>query len=299
MLVVFGFVQIINSQDKTIAKGFLENAINASKNKDSNSYNLNMLRFQSYIDEEQVTAESLPKEYLDLYVNALYFPIMNEIEMKSEYQKKALEFLMYGNYDDPLRYYTIAYIYENGLGTSKDNNQAIQWYQKAAKKGNDIAMGKLADLFVQKDDYQNAMFWMEKTFDNSDRKDLRLINAKMLSHLYKNGIGTTIDYDKALFWFEKAIENSYDITKDAETMVELAGMYSNYRSKQYKDYTKARYWYEKAANLGSKTAYMMLGYIYQKGEGVNVDLEKAKKYFEMSCKNKCKVSISKNSLKIK
>lgn len=49
------------------------------------------------------------------------------------------------------------------------------------------------------------------------------------------------------------------------------------------DYQKARLWYEKAAQQDDASAYFRLGLLYDNGYGVQKDQDQAKKFFESAC----------------
>ncbi len=63
--------------------------------------------------------------------------------------------------------YNVAIMYEKGIGTSKNEKEAIVWYNKAAEQGNAAAQFNLGVL-------------------------------------YENGKGTTVDFVKANKWYRKA-----------------------------------------------------------------------------------------------
>ena len=59
----------------------------------------------------------------------------------------------------------------------------------------------------------------------------------------------------------------------------------NYRDGRYGlpvDYTKALELFYRAAKLGDTEAYLNIGYSYENGRGVDVDLKKAKHYYELA-----------------
>ena len=63
--------------------------------------------------------------------------------------------------------FNMALMYERGIGVSKDEQEAVVWYQKSAKQDN-----------------SNAQF--------------------NLAVMYENGRGTTVDYYQAHLWYRKA-----------------------------------------------------------------------------------------------
>jgi TPR repeat protein len=47
---------------------------------------------------------------------------------------------------DAYALYNLGWAYESGLGVSKDRQQAMAWYSKAAEKGNLLALRRLDSL---------------------------------------------------------------------------------------------------------------------------------------------------------
>ncbi len=53
---------------------------------------------------------------------------------------KAIKILLpYAHQGDGVAQYCVARMYDNGWGITKNNNEAIKWYKKAAKQGHQIA----------------------------------------------------------------------------------------------------------------------------------------------------------------
>lgn len=57
----------------------------------------------------------------------------------------------------------------------------------------------------------------------------------------------------------------------AEAMNELGGMYYDGRANGAPDYEAAAYWYQKSAEGGNVRAWINLGLLYGRGEGVQQD----------------------------
>jgi TPR repeat protein/transglutaminase-like putative cysteine protease len=66
---------------------------------------------------------------------------------------KAVDFFQKAAPDDASAQYNLGWAYENGLGVAKDRQQAIEWYSKAAGKGNVLAVQSLDRLS------EHVSFW--------------------------------------------------------------------------------------------------------------------------------------------
>ncbi len=77
------------------------------------------------------------------------------------------EFLAAAKEEHALAQFNVALMYEQGLGVSKDEKEALLWYEKSASQGNSAAQFNLGVL-------------------------------------YENGRGTAVDFAKANEWYRKA-----------------------------------------------------------------------------------------------
>ena len=84
--------------------------------------------------------------------------------------------------------YNLGWAYANGRGVVKDDAQAVHWYQKAANKGNTLAMNNLG--------FQ-----------------------------YQYGRGVAQDLSQARYWYSKAAEKGYKLAK--ENLRKLNGTYKS------------------------------------------------------------------------
>ena len=93
----------------------------------------------------------------------------------------------------------LAYFYQKGENAPRDLNKAIQWYKKAAEKGNVIAQYNLGDIYDSKKDFTTAASWYEMAANQGDAA------AQLnLGLSYYSGEGVEKNLNKALEWFEKA-----------------------------------------------------------------------------------------------
>ena len=87
---------------------------------------------------------------------------------------------------------------------------------------------------------------------------------------YQKGLGVSIDLEEAYRWYKKA----------AVTDSPTGQFYMGVLQRAQKNYQEAFCWFEKAAAQDYVPAIYCLGEAYQFGEGVDVDRNKANKYFE-------------------
>lgn len=94
--------------------------------------------------------------------------------------------------------------YEN-----KEYAKAVEWFTKAAEKGNIAGMNALGMFYIQNRDGQKAFEWYSKSAEKGN--DLGMYQ---LGWLYAN-YDDVKDYQKSREWFVKALENGYENAKDA------------------------------------------------------------------------------------
>lgn len=164
----------------------------------------------------------------------------------------------------------------------KDINIAIEWYEKAARLGNDEAKQSLGRLYFKQKDYKNALYWLETEGGKKAMSLPDLTSGRMfdpygaVGWMYQRGLGTIKNYAKAIenyeeipdrsddrIYFLKAAEQgrlvSLDELKkrteqgDIDAMRLLAILYRYYafldnqgfENKDMEFLKKARYWYKK------------------------------------------------------
>lgn len=173
--------------------------------------------------------------------------------------------------------FNLAYMLENGLGTSKDLAAAFGWYSKAAEKGEPSSQNNLGLMYQNgrgtTRDLEKARFWYQKAADQG--------NATAMTNLgifYMNGEGGPQDDQKAVQLFLQAAlkNNSW-----AQNL--LGDMYFYGRGITMSD-TEAIFWYRKAADQGHTTAMLNLGNMYLNGRGVAKNLTEAQNWFEKSAR---------------
>ena len=186
------------------------------------------------------------------------------------------------------------YILAKHLDERKEYGKAIYWYQRTGEKddgdlySNEFyksdALAQLGRYFCEglsvKKDYVKAKIYWEKGLDNNSSEA-----ACYLGILYRDGLGVTVDKEKAKEFFMKSIELE---AFNCMALYELGNMY--YDESKYDD--ALRYYREARSNSFDKIrdgkyvwlnehstkACYKLGLMYDFGQGVEMNTDKAVEY---------------------
>ncbi|WP_104740438.1 SEL1-like repeat protein [Helicobacter bizzozeronii] len=190
-----------------------------------------------------------------------------------EYDHKA------GKMGNSEAYLHLGYLYKFGDCAPKDIKKALQYFKQSALMGNVEACIILGGMYesgrdVSKDT-QKAIEYYQKAGEGGN-KDGYLVIADM----YVIGDGVPQDDQKALEYYQKSYHNNVDAYEA------LGRAYSSYAvgmPPSVKNIPKALKYLKKAAELGSMDAYVVLGDMYKRGEGVPKDEQKAMHYYDKAC----------------
>ena len=162
--------------------------------------------------------------------------------------------------------------YKNGVGVTQDKNKAEEYFRKSAEKGNEYAMYELANIYIEKGKYVEAINLLEKS-------GLKGFNVAYhsLGDMYYNGKGVTKSYEKAYDYFNKGIGFSACKYRMALMLREGIGV--------SKDVTKSKELLILSANEGMDRAQYQLGCDYYNGN-YEKNYSLAVKYFEMALQSK-------------
>ncbi|XHS77009.1 SUMF1/EgtB/PvdO family nonheme iron enzyme [Burkholderiaceae bacterium UC74_6] len=164
------------------------------------------------------------------------------------------------NAGHPLAMLRLAERYETGLGAPKDGAKAFQLYWKAAQAGLPAGMGGLASMFYvgmgTAKDLVQMLTWARQ---GADAGDARAMNA--LGLLYESGVPGQLSVNAAqgLSWIQRAAEAG-----DPRALTNLATHYARAQGLP-KDEAAAARLYMRAASMGWPAAMSTVGSIYQNG----------------------------------
>ena len=195
------------------------------------------------------------------------------------------------NHPDALYY--LGLMYERGWGVNQSDQEAINWYYKAAKLGHYTAKQELLKL-NKNNDFKQGIINSPSTETYLGQKYLKgdgvpqsyseafnhfKIAAERnyapaqyyLATLYCKGLGTQVSYSRAAEWFLKSAEQG-----NVDAQYELACLYE--KIKPLNKNEDSIFWYKKAANNGNINAYYGLGKAYYKGINTPIDYTEAAKW---------------------
>jgi TPR repeat protein len=126
----------------------------------------------------------------------------------------------------------VGVLYSAGWGTTRNMNEAVAWYIKAAEQGNKSALSNLANAYKYgweggAPNYPEAIHWYEKCVANSGC-------FVEFGEMYEHGIGMTVDYGEAVRLYteganqeltEPVIVNDARLYEKSAAEFHLADMY--------------------------------------------------------------------------
>ncbi|NBI70711.1 sel1 repeat family protein [Clostridiaceae bacterium] len=169
------------------------------------------------------------------------------------------------SHDDKLQYRLGQMLYQ-GIGTERDEEEAVRYWQQAAKLGNvnaQYALGKFW-LDTRTGDVHQAAAWLEKAAD-AGKTSAQYVLAK----LYLEGCQGEKDVEKAGKLFQKAAEQGNGFAAYRLGRLYLEG------EEIPKDMVAAVRWLTEAAEQELPFAQYTLGCLYLKGEEIPKDMGKA------------------------
>ena len=161
---------------------------------------------------------------------------------------------------DPEGMYNLGESYNDGReGLTKDEEQAIVWFQNAAEAGHGKAIKALGHIYEDKDEAMTVEWY---------RKGVELGHSCCMTNLgvaYSYGeYGLAKDEVKAVEWYRRSAEVD---TSCGCGMVALGLSYENGKDGLSVDEVRAVELYRKAAALGHPRAMNNLGICYEYGKG--------------------------------
>ena len=170
---------------------------------------------------------------------------------------------------------SVAYCYWNGHGTKIEQEKAFEWYMKAATAGDSNAMWQIARLYNSsklqaKKNKAKAFEWCLKAANAGDANAMYDI-----ADFYRNGEFVNKDTQKVLEWETKAAEAGHTYAMDhmMEAFIEGSPVSENTLQKIFENLT------DSAENNPYNSNIMKLAKCYEKGVGVQKDLQKAFEWY--------------------
>jgi TPR repeat protein len=166
----------------------------------------------------------------------------------------------------------LAKAYDLGDGVPKDEEKAVQWWEKAAEHGNVSAQVSLGGVYslgagVPKN-YAAAVRWWKKAAEQGD------VTAEgNLGTAYGLGMGVPKDEVESVRWHTKAAENGNAASQFSLGMFYLQG------AGVPKDETEGVKWLRKSADQGNAAGEFWLGASYYSGTGVTKDTGEALRWY--------------------
>lgn len=212
------------------------------------------------------------------------------------------------SHDDKLQYRLGQMLYQ-GIGTERDEEEAVRYWQQAAKLGNVNAQYALGKFWLDTGtgDVQQAAAWLENAA-NAGKTSAQYVLAKLylegrlgekdvekagklfqkaaeqgngfaayrLGRLYLEGEEIPKDMVAAVWWLTEAAEQELPFAQYTLGCLYLKG------EEIPRDMAKAVAWLQKAALQGNEYVQYRLGSLYLLGEDVPQDLEEAIRWLELS-----------------
>lgn len=165
--------------------------------------------------------------------------------------------------------------YEKGYGGEKDINKALYWYKKAALKGNIFSQYSLGFIYYEGELIEKNLECSFKWYKEAAEKGFAPAQYA-LSYLYKNGEGCEQNNFKAYYWLEESADNDFE---DAYYILGQSYLEGNGIDTNYK---KAFFYLSKGSSKDDKSCLESLGDMYYWGLYVKEDKEKAFSLYDKS-----------------
>jgi eukaryotic-like serine/threonine-protein kinase len=159
-------------------------------------------------------------------------------------------------------------------GLPRDDQKAVDWYQKSAQQGFPKGQTNLGDMYLSgrgglDKDSVEALSWYLKAADHN------FPDAQYrLGYLYEKGIGAAQDVPRAVKLYRSAASEGYP---DAQNLLGI--LLATGGDGVPQDDAEAVVWYRKAADQGLAKAQKNLGDMYYFGRGVDKDYQEAMTWY--------------------
>ena len=153
--------------------------------------------------------------------------------------------------------------YLKGGGVDRSQNDALDWFQRAAAQCNVDAQFQLAKMHRRgqggaKASAAEELKWLKLAAEQGHTEALQMLSAR-----YAAGEGVEQNMSMALKSAQRAAEQGHPTAQ-----FDLAEAYAKGSDAIPQDFTKAAGWYRKAAVQSNRTAQFKLAELYREGRGV-------------------------------
>ena len=159
--------------------------------------------------------------------------------------------------------YRIGKMYMYGQGTEKDPEEAVLWYEKAAKAGNQYAQYSYGSCFFYgngvEQDYEKAKYWYECSYAKKN-----IYAAYALGQMSEGGLAGEKDLKQAYKYYEKALEgflNTQEEQQDENIKYRIGYMLLTGKGTKVNPDAAIPY-LESAVGLGNERAKIQLAKAY-------------------------------------
>ncbi len=179
---------------------------------------------------------------------------------------------------------TVGMNFALGRGVQQNYNQAVVYFERAVKENYPLAQYHLAVAYENGLGVKGNMYRaMELYTDaaNAGQRDAQYTLAK----LYENGIQVKQNKEIATYWYDQANKQEplkkEEPLETAESDYLLGETYAQGKGVK-QDYKEAYQYFLKSANKGSKKAQYALGLAYEKGLGVEKNIQTSLIWYKLA-----------------
>lgn len=165
----------------------------------------------------------------------------------------------------PQAMYTLGFLYQIGFGVERSEQNAIDWYAKAADFGHVAAMRDVARHHGINKNYIEMINWLTIAAKSGDSHSMDDLSQFYEGSGFYEGSEKFKDKQKAFEWKLRAAESG-----SHWSALKLADAYRDGKGAE-NSLEKAVHWYKQAAGLGNAVAMHRLGELYRPDKGVLKD----------------------------
>jgi len=168
--------------------------------------------------------------------------------------------------------------YHGLLGVVRSKSMALDWFRKAANKGQANAMYYLGDMYARGDGVRKSLPEGARWFRKAAAKGHAAAQYD-LANMYDFGTGVPKNNREAMRLYNQAAANGHPEAEFAIGMMYYQG------DGVRRNYQTAFKWLQRSARKGNSKAQSNIGAMYARGYGVRRDLTKAAQWYKLAANN--------------